>query len=56
MTLYNASPSLSQYQYETIKFPFDFHFGKMWQESMLINVEGKLVQRSVVQQHGRGAM
>lgn len=25
-------------------------------ESMLINVEGKLVQRSVVQQHGTGAM
>jgi hypothetical protein len=52
MTLRDAFPSLSQYQYETTKFPF----GKMWQESMLINVEGKLVQRSDVQQHGTGAM
>jgi hypothetical protein len=45
-------PSISQYQYKTNRFSF----GKMWQESMLLNVEGKLVQISIVQQHGTRAM
>lgn len=52
MTLCDMFPSISQYQYKTNRFSF----GKMWQESMLLNVEGKLVQRSVVQQHGTRAM
>jgi hypothetical protein len=42
-------------QYQHLNFDVTCTW-KMWQESVLINVEGKVVQRSVAHQHGTGAM
>lgn len=45
----------SEYQFGKLEFTCNFF---LWtcQETLLINLEGEVVQRSVVHQHGRGAM
>jgi hypothetical protein len=50
--------SFSEYQFETPILHVTFYFFVLWtyQESLLINLEGEVVQRSLVHQQGRGAM